>query len=411
MAGGLAIQATPPRGPRPRRPGPRDQALKELPSVDSAPGAPTFSAWSPPPATRFSPERAALGRALGRSIPPLELGGGLSIRSHPLGTVGFEAASVVMLRLGAANVDSLAVALSEDAHSAVAAAAGAPAGAAEKDPDAAALMAEAALESALDGVEAALGEPVVVAAWSTRPPGGERIWIGAELVDGDGAPRQLAFGASPALAARLGQRIADIPAPPRNDRVIGLAAHVRFPPLLLSRAALHALQPGDAIFDQLTLTDLRLQIGPAQWRCGMTDAGVTKVGPAVEPSSEGALPAGAGQMTPSQADAPQAEGAPQSAPLAIAEAPAADADGAAEEIVGDPPIDARLALADIVLSVELARATLPLEEARRVGPGYVLPLGRGIGSEVDLMVSERRFGRGRLVEIDGEIAVEVLRLG
>lgn len=340
-----------------------------------------LAAWTPPVAARLSPERIALGRAAGRWIPPLALGGGLALQADPLGPVGFDATSVLTVRLGDVDADTIALALSPGAHRTIAAAVGAPAEAAQEDREAAALMAEAAFEQLLDAAEAVIGTPLAVADWSIGAPEGDRIWIAGRLIDGDGARTRLAIGAAAPLAQRLAGWLAAVPARPRNDRFIGLAARVRFPPVVLSRAALQALRPGDTIFDELTLSDLRLQIGPAQWRCAMSDNGVTKVGDAFDSAPEAAS--------------------------TEAELVAWSADGE----TADAPLDARLELADVVLSVELARATVPLEEARRVGPGYVLPLGREIGSDVDLMIAEKRFGRGRLVEIDGEIAVEIVRLG
>lgn len=355
------------------------------------------SAWRPPIGAQYSRARAALGRALGREIAPLPLGGGLALRIDPLGPVAFDAASVLLARI---EGQIMAVALSAGAHRLFAVACEAPLGAAQSDPETAAILAEAGLERALDGAEAAIGAKISVLAWSTGAPAGDLTWIAGRLLDSDGAQARVAFGVGEAMAARLAGWLAPRPAQARNDRAIGLRATLRFPPMVLSRAALEALRPGDTIFDELSLANLRLAIGPAQWRCAMSDDGVTKVGDAVE-GARGALARDAGR--PEAA----AEGDGVDADL---QSWAADRDGV-QAIAEDAPVDARLELADIVLAVELARATLPLDEARRVGPGYVLPLGRGLGSEVDVMIADRRFGRGRLVEVEGEIAVEILRVG
>ncbi len=54
---------------------------------------------------------------------------------------------------------------------------------------------------------------------------------------------------------------------------------------------------------------------------------------------------------------------------------------------------------------------VPVSTARRLAPGYVFSLDRSVSAEVDIIVSNRRFGRGRIVEIDGEIGVEIVRIG
>jgi flagellar motor switch/type III secretory pathway protein FliN len=56
------------------------------------------------------------------------------------------------------------------------------------------------------------------------------------------------------------------------------------------------------------------------------------------------------------------------------------------------------------------RATLSVRELAALGPGSVVPLGRATAGVVDLLANGIAFARGRLVDLDGELAVEVTEL-
>jgi type III secretion protein Q len=75
---------------------------------------------------------------------------------------------------------------------------------------------------------------------------------------------------------------------------------------------------------------------------------------------------------------------------------------AALAVVGDAPIDLR---------VELARVSLTLTEIAGLRPGEVLVTGRPLGAEVVLRAGERAVATGELVDVEGELGVRVLRLG
>ena len=75
---------------------------------------------------------------------------------------------------------------------------------------------------------------------------------------------------------------------------------------------------------------------------------------------------------------------------------------AALDLVGDAPIELR---------VELARVALTLSELAEMRPGEVLVTGRPLGTEVVLRAGDRAVATGELVDVEGELGVRVLRLG
>lgn len=253
------------------------------------------------------------------------------------------------------------IALSEGAHAELAQAVGAPLEAAATDPEVAALLVEAALEPALDQLDRVLGVLSRIERWSAQPPSGaDRIWLGAAMTRDGVALARAAFGVAEADAERFADWLGRAPHLGANDRLIALRARLGLAPITLGRDEVAALGPGDVLFGDFSLRDMRLAMGGAIWRCGMSDetSVLTDEALPIEAASGGAL------------------------------------DGA-----------------EVEMSFEFARLSVPLAEARSVKPGYVFPLGRRLGSEVEIYVSDRRFGRGRLVEIDGELGVELTRVG
>ena len=69
--------------------------------------------------------------------------------------------------------------------------------------------------------------------------------------------------------------------------------------------------------------------------------------------------------------------------------------------VGDVPV---------MLSVEIARLTVPVEEVASLREGEVLATGVPIGGRVVLRAGEEVVGEGELVDIEGEIGVRLLAL-
>ncbi len=64
----------------------------------------------------------------------------------------------------------------------------------------------------------------------------------------------------------------------------------------------------------------------------------------------------------------------------------------------------------ITLTFEVGRLEVTLGELRRLGPGSVLQLGRGAGELVTIAAHGRTIGRGELVEVEGAVAVRIVRL-
>lgn len=62
------------------------------------------------------------------------------------------------------------------------------------------------------------------------------------------------------------------------------------------------------------------------------------------------------------------------------------------------------------ISAVAGRATLSVGQLAALGPGSVVPLGRATAGAVDLLANGVAFARGRLVDLDGELAVEVSEL-
>jgi|GEM_PF-4743111 len=62
------------------------------------------------------------------------------------------------------------------------------------------------------------------------------------------------------------------------------------------------------------------------------------------------------------------------------------------------------------VSVELARIKMNTSQVIRLQVGQILRLGRSPGDPVDLIVNQRIFARGELIEVDGEIGVRLTQL-
>ena len=66
--------------------------------------------------------------------------------------------------------------------------------------------------------------------------------------------------------------------------------------------------------------------------------------------------------------------------------------------------------APIELSVELARFSLRLAEARQLRPGEVIGTGVRLGEHVRLRAGDAVVAEGELVDVEGEVGVRILRL-
>lgn len=67
--------------------------------------------------------------------------------------------------------------------------------------------------------------------------------------------------------------------------------------------------------------------------------------------------------------------------------------------------------AEVQVSVEIARFTIPLEELASLRAGEVVLSGRPIGERVVLRAGDRAVASGELVDVDGEVGVRLLSVG
>lgn len=79
-----------------------------------------------------------------------------------------------------------------------------------------------------------------------------------------------------------------------------------------------------------------------------------------------------------------------------------NATGELTETVADVPV---------TLKVEVARLTLSMKELAGLRSGQVLLSGAQIGNEVVLRAGDRAVAAGELVNVEGELAVRLTRVG
>lgn len=123
------------------------------------------------------------------------------------------------------------------------------------------------------------------------------------------------------------------------------------------------------------------------WRNGHADLQIASIDPEQEPQDM------ADEGTPEPAAQVEEGG----------EAPEAPADNLAENegLLRDVPAP---------VAVELARLKMTTAQVIRLKAGQILRLGRGPNDTVDLVVNNRVFARGELIEVDGELGVRLVQL-
>lgn len=82
---------------------------------------------------------------------------------------------------------------------------------------------------------------------------------------------------------------------------------------------------------------------------------------------------------------------------------------AKEEKMTDSTI-AKMGDTPITLHVEVARVETTLAELAGLSPGEVLRTGRTLGEQVTLRAGERAVARGELVDVDGELGVQITEI-
>lgn len=70
----------------------------------------------------------------------------------------------------------------------------------------------------------------------------------------------------------------------------------------------------------------------------------------------------------------------------------------------------RVGDAPVFIAVELARFRLSVEELSKVRPGEVLGTGAKLGEQVALRVGDKIVARGELVDVEGEVGVQITEL-
>ncbi|MFK8025282.1 MAG: flagellar motor switch protein FliN [Ilumatobacter sp.] len=69
-----------------------------------------------------------------------------------------------------------------------------------------------------------------------------------------------------------------------------------------------------------------------------------------------------------------------------------------------------LADVDMLVTVELGRATLPVRELLSLQPGMVVELDRQAGAPIDVLVNGRRIARGEVVVLDEQFGLRVTEI-
>ncbi len=69
-------------------------------------------------------------------------------------------------------------------------------------------------------------------------------------------------------------------------------------------------------------------------------------------------------------------------------------------------------LLDVTLkfAVELGRTQMYIKDVLHLGEGSIVELDKNVGDEVDLLINDRLFGRGRLVVMDEFFAVQITQI-
>jgi flagellar motor switch/type III secretory pathway protein FliN len=62
---------------------------------------------------------------------------------------------------------------------------------------------------------------------------------------------------------------------------------------------------------------------------------------------------------------------------------------------------------EVLVRVEVAQIRMTVEQVARLSPGRILRLDRDIGSQVQLRVGDKKIGVGKLVDNEGQLAVEI----
>ena len=244
------------------------------------------------------------------------------------------------------------------------------------------LLLEAAMTPAIEAWERAVGREVAVLGMEadSSPLPAEGLHF---LLTSGAQAWPLHLACAPETAAAL---LAPWPAAPRTMDQLGLPASLRVGVTRLPRRVLASLRPGDAVLLQTE--------APRVTADGVPGDGAVLV---LVETWTAAARRDAGRWVLIEAPLParkhgrgewMMDGDESGLP-----SPAADPDAI-----------------PVTLTFEVGRLEVTLGALRRLGPGSVLELGRGAGELVEIAAHGRAIGRGELVEVEGTVAVRIVRL-
>lgn len=199
----------------------------------------------------------------------------------------------------------------------------------------------------------------------------------------------LHFGAARGIArVWVPARFAKGEAPPRSLRGVGVTLSVALGEAELRAAELASLRPGDVIVLDAcwwrTEHLARVRVDGARrttWWCD-EELRVIRIETGHDaPTGEGAI---MNDETGTSGDTDTAE---------------------------NTDVVTRVGDAPVVLTVEVARVRMPLEELARLREGEVLVTGCPIGARVVLRAGDEVIGEGELVDVEGEVGVRLLAVG
>ena len=249
-------------------------------------------------------------------------------------------------------------------------------------PDLAGLLIEAALTPMIEAWERASGRSVAVLGLERDGPenslGGLDLLVTEGERAGSGRAWPLRLACRPQAEAAL---LASWPIAPRGADRLSLPAALRLGVTRLPRQVLASLRPGDAVLLERRTSgpDDAVLVIAESWTALARRGTGDNWHLAEEPRP--ARRQGRGIWT---------------------------MDG--DDVSAHPAALADLDTIPVTLTFDVGRLEVPLGELRRMGPGSVLELGRGVGELVEIAAHGRPIGRGELVEVDGAVAVRIVRL-
>jgi type III secretion protein Q len=250
-------------------------------------------------------------------------------------------------------------------------------------PDLAALLLEFAMLPIIKALEQATRRKLSITGLTTANPGVTPTGLGFVLESDDQLwPLSLSSvpvhsDASDPLAALM----QFWPPAPKSMARFRMPAALRIGTTRLSIAALRSLRPGDAVLLQVGDGSSGMLVVAERWTApARRHAAAWHLLEAPKAASE------SGRMEWTMRSLDAVEDSPETPPI------------------NDPD------QLPVQLTFEVGRLELTLAELRRLGPGSIIELGRGFAEPVRISAHGRPVGQGELVDVEGMVAVKVVRL-